>query len=163
MDTTPTASGTRSTSHPASRWGRSRFGGGSALLLVLSLTLGLLLAGGIGALLALFSEGGNPWLAVAVGTIVTLPAATALSWAVFVDWSTITGRLDRPEESIESVWYGRAATGTFHDLLMILGLGAAAFSITRISVDTGILLLVLCGVTMIDFALRYWASARTAR
>ena len=148
---------------PATRWGRSRLGGGSALLLLLSLVLGLLIASCLGALLALFSGERSPWLAFTVGVIITLPAAVALSWAVFVDWSTVAGRVNRPEESIESVWYGRAATGVFHDLLMILGLGAAAFSITRLTVDTGMLLIVLCGLVMIDFAVRYRVAAREGR
>ncbi|MFT4134951.1 hypothetical protein [Microbacterium sp.] len=159
MNTTPAAPGTRSTS----RWGRARFGGGSALLLALSAAGGLLIAGGLGALLALFSTSGDSWLGFAVGSIVTLPAAAALSWALLVDWSTIAGRAKRPEESIENAWYDRAATGTFHDLLMILGLGAAAFSVTRLTFDTGLLFTVLCGVAMADFALRFWATARAAR
>lgn len=159
MDTAPISPGGRS----ASRWGRARFGGGSALLLVLSLAGGLLAASGLGVLIALFSEGSSPWLGFVVGAVVTLPAAVALSWAVLVDWSTIAGRVDRPEESVENIWYGRAATSTFHDLLMILGLGAAAFSITRLTVDTGMLLVVLCGVAMADFALRYWVTARADR
>ncbi|MFT4230464.1 MAG: hypothetical protein QM602_09260 [Microbacterium sp.] len=159
MHAVPATSGAR----PTSRWGRPRFGGGGALLLALSIAGGLLIASGLGGLFALFEQGGSPALAFGVGTAVTLPTAVALSWALMVDWSTIAGRAERAEESIENTWYDRAATGTFHDLLMILGLGAAAFSVTRLAVDTGLLLMVLCGVAMADFALRYWATARVHR
>ncbi|MFT4221001.1 MAG: hypothetical protein QM611_10850 [Microbacterium sp.] len=157
METTPVSP------RATSRWGRSRLGGGSALLLALSLAGGLIVASGLGALLALFGEHGSSWLGFVVGAVITLPAAAALCWALLVDWSTIAGGVERPQESIESVWYGRAATGTFHDILTILGLGAAAFSITRLSIDTGMLFVVLGGLAMADFGLRYWVIARAAR
>lgn len=46
-----------------------------------------------------------------------------------MDRSSIAGAASRPEESVESAWYDRAASGAFHDLIVMLGVGAAVFSI----------------------------------
>ncbi len=159
--TSPAPSG--SSARTRSRFGRARFGGGSALLLSVSALIGLLVSCGLGVLLAAFGGIQRPWIGFVVGAVATLPTSIALAWAVLVDRSTLRGAIDRPQESIESVWYDRAAIGAFHDLLPILGIGAAAFSITRVSIHTGILLTALCLVVMIDFALRYRFASREGR
>ncbi len=146
-----------------SRWGRSRLGGGSASLLSASALLGLLIAAGVGALLALTADTARPLLPFVIGALVTLPTATSLVWALLVDRSTLSGAVDRPEESIESAWYGQAATGALADLIMVLGLGAAAFSLTRVTVDSGALLIVLFTLVAVDFGGRYWAASREGR
>ncbi|MFT4216589.1 MAG: hypothetical protein QM619_05300 [Micropruina sp.] len=154
---------TTTTPRPRSRWGRAWFGGGSGVLLTVSLVLGALLAAGIGALLAMFEGKSNPWLAFGIGAVVTLPTACALVWAIFVDRSTLRGAVDRPEESAENAWYDQAAAGAFNDLILVLGLGAGAFPIFGFSVPASTLLMALVLLAAVDFGLRYWVASRAGR
>ena len=53
----------------------------------------------------------------------------ALGWILVVDRRTVKGAVRNPEESIEAQWYDRATRGTFHDLLVVMGLTAMALSV----------------------------------
>ncbi|MFT4296684.1 MAG: hypothetical protein QM582_14865 [Micropruina sp.] len=133
------------------------------MLLTVSLLLGGLLAAGIGGLLATFG-GQENWLSgFVIGAVVTLPTASALAWAVLVDRSTLRGAVDRPEESVENTWYDQAASGAFNDLIMVIGLGAGAFSIFRVGIAASAVLMVLALLAAADFGLRYWVASRAGR
>lgn len=148
---------------PSAKWGRSRFGGSSAALICTSLGLGLLLAAGAGALFAKFSDIDKPWLAFAVMTVGVLAPFSAMVWAILVDRLTITGATKRPEESVENTWYDQAASGTFTDMLLLLGVTAAVFSIFRFNLNTGLVLAALIVIMMADFGIRYLLKSRRAR
>lgn len=99
----PTASAQQSTI------GRARFSGGTAALVVLSLLVGLAISGGLGALYAWLGETGEAWIRFAIVAVVTLPVSAMLPWALLVDRSSLKGSIERPEDSIESRWYAKAA------------------------------------------------------
>lgn len=152
------------TEHDTARsaWGRSRFGGGSGALIGVSITLGALLACGAGALFAWIGAAERPGLTFALLAAGTLPVWAALAWALLVDRATITGATRRPEESVESDWYTRAAAGVFQDLLLVGGLGAAAFSLGSIHAPVGAVLAAVVALAMLDFGARYLTQKRRA-
>lgn len=150
-------------SRPTSKWGRSRFGGSSKALILTSLSAGALLSAGAGGLFAKFSGIEKPWLAFTVMTVGVLAPFCAMVWAILVDRLTITGVVKRPEESVENKWYDQAASGAFTDMLLILGVTAAIFSIFRFEVNSGLLLAGLIVVMMADFGIRYLLTSRRAR
>ncbi|HMS36428.1 MAG TPA: hypothetical protein PKA93_04630 [Arachnia sp.] len=138
------------------RWGRSRFfGGGGIALVAVSVGIGAALSSGIGGLFAAFGNPTKPLLAFAVVAIVTLPVSTALAWVLLVDRATITGATRNPDESIENVWFERAALGAFGDLMIVLGLGSAAFAVFDLGIAPALLLAALFVLASADFAVRY--------
>jgi MFS family permease len=140
------------------RWGRSRlFGGGSIALVAVSVGIGAVLSSGIGGLFATFGNPTKPWLAFAVVAIVTLPVSAALAWVILVDRTTITGATRNPDDSIENIWFERAALGAFGDLMIVLGLGAAAFAVFGLAVAPALLLGALWVLGSVDFGVRYLA------
>ncbi|RWR18350.1 hypothetical protein D8Y24_11570 [Agrococcus lahaulensis] len=143
-----------------SRFGRARFGGGTPALLAATLLGGAAIASALGALYAALGDQGDPWLRFVVMAVVTLPVAAALVWAASVDRSSLTDATERPEDSVESAWFDRAARGAFGDTFMTVGLAAAAFSITGLQVDTGLLLLALATLIGVDVAVRYLLAKR---
>lgn len=146
-----------------SRFGRARFGGGTPALVAATLLGGAAIASALGALYAALGEQGDQgdaWLRFSVMAVVTLPVAAALVWAASVDRSTLTDATERPEDSVESAWFDRAARGAFGDTFMTVGLAAAAFSITGLQVDTGLLLLGLATLIGVDVAVRYLLAKR---
>jgi hypothetical protein len=137
------------------RFGRSRLGGGSAVLIAAAVIGGALLSSGLGALFASLGEPGDALLRFTVMAVVTLPVAAALVWAVLVDRTSLPEAVERPEDSIESAWYDAAARGAFLDTFVTVSLGAAVFSITGVQVDSGMLLLGLAVLIALDFAVRF--------
>lgn len=138
-----------------SRWGRARFGGSSAVLISISLGIGAAISAAAGALFVALGDVERPILAFALMATFTFPAAAALGWAVLVDRTTLAGAADKPEDSVESAWYDKAASGAFGDVLLVGGLGAGGFALTWIE---GPLTWALSGLVlfaMIDFAVRY--------
>lgn len=117
------------------RWGRSRFGGGSLLLVLVSIGLGIVVSSGIGWLAKASQPAQErPWLLFLAVAVVTLPVTTVGAWALLVDRSTLAGAIDEPEETVENRWYEKAATTTFHFLLATLGIGLAVFSFLRVDI-----------------------------
>ncbi|WP_136787197.1 hypothetical protein [Arthrobacter sp. CAU 1506] len=146
-----------------SRWGQARFGGGTAALLSTSLAIGVLISAGLGGLFVLLTDVERPLLAFAVVVVCTLPVAAALGWAVLVERSTLTGAIDKPEDSIESAWYQKATSGAFGDILLAGGLGAAVFSFTGLEAPIGWILAAVLLFAMLDFAARYlWLKKSAA-
>lgn len=148
-----------STRTPA-RFGRARFGGCSAALILVTVLVGAALAAGLGTGFALLGEPAEAGLRFTVMALVTLPVTAALAWAVLVDRSSLPDAVERPEDSVESAWYDSAARSAFLDVFVTVGLAAAVFSITRVQVDTGMLLLGLAVLIALDFAVRYLLAKR---
>ncbi|MCR2799946.1 hypothetical protein QNO21_12510 [Microbacterium sp. zg-Y818] len=145
-----------------SRWGRARFGGGSATLWGTSLMIGVVVSACGGGLFVALNPDERAGLAFAVVMAGTLPAAAALGWGLLVDRSTIAGAVAKPDDSIESDWYQKAAGGAFHDVLLVGGLGAAAFSFARIEASVGVVLAAVVLFAMLDCAARYLWVKRSA-
>lgn len=141
-------------SAPKSAIGRSRWGGSSAVLLSLSIGLGIVSGTGLGlAAQWVAPVSDRPWwlLPVAIMATTTLPSC-ALWWVLFVDRSTLRGATPNPEESIEAQWYEKAASAAFTISIAVIGVAAAAFSIMRWNVDSGLLLAGACMVMVLCFA-----------
>lgn len=151
MDATP---------RTTARFGRPRFGGGSAALVIASVIVGAAIASGLGALFAWLGDVGSGELRFSVVAIATLPVAAALAWVVLVDRTSLPESTERPEDSVEAAWLDRAAQGAFLDVFVTVGVGAAAFSITGLQVESGMLLLALSVLMVADFAVRYLLAKR---
>ncbi|WP_104091474.1 hypothetical protein [Arthrobacter sp. GMC3] len=137
------------------RWGKARFGGGSAALWSISIGIGAITSAGLGWLFLLLGDVERPVLAFTITLASTLPVTTALGWAVLVDRSTLKGAIEKPDDSIESSWYQKAAVGAFGDILIIGGLGAAVFAFTKIEAPISWCLAAVVLFAMVDFAGRY--------
>lgn len=111
-----------------SRFGRSRFGGSTATLLITSVAIGLVGGLALGAIAAMLRPDDPTWVVLLVFTASTLPIVTALAWVLLVDRATLTDAPRNPGDSIESAWLDTAASGAFWDLVAAAGLGAAALT-----------------------------------
>ncbi len=130
-----------------------------------SLAIGIAVAGAAAALVLLLrpADPGAGLLAVVLAVIL-LPQAAALGWALVVDRRTLRGAVARPEHSIESEWFQKAAAGAFFDLLAICGLAGAAFQLVPVlaPVTAGWPLVALAAIAMSDFGVRYLVASRRA-
>lgn len=139
-----------------SRWGRVRFGRGRASALAPAIPLGIGLAAVIAAVAAAIGfTPTSPWLGAGVLTFTLAGPMIGLAWALCVDRSTLRGATERPEESIESIWYDRATRGAFHDVLMLSGLGLAALMLTGTQVEGTLVLLGVLAVCLVSTVTRY--------
>lgn len=143
-----------------STWGRSRFGGSQATLILVSIlgatALAQLLAWGI---IALQSEQVTWWW-VPVASLAFVPVLAATFWVVLVDRNTIKGATRNPESSIENHWYGKAAETTFHLMIAAMGLGAGAFAIFDWQVAPSLLLASVTVLAMLIFLVSYQVYKR---
>ncbi|MGH3653860.1 hypothetical protein [Glutamicibacter sp.] len=141
-----------------SKWGRSRFGGSSALLIFLSLSGGLMLSAALALVWWMFGAEADQQrriLAGVVFAVLMLPAASALCWVFMLDRDTLAGAVSDPDSSIEGKWYEKAVFGAFHDLIAICGLGALALGILRIDVDPVTMLVGVVVLAAVDTVVRY--------
>lgn len=146
-----------------SRWGRARFGGTTAQLWTAALGIGVLVAAGSGWLFQWLRDGGSPLLEFSVMAAFILPVSTVLGWAVLVDRSTLAGAPRKPEDSVESAWYDKAASGAFTDILLVAGLGCAAVSLLGLEGSFGFVLAAVLLFAMLDFGVRYlWLKKSAA-
>ncbi|MGO2051965.1 hypothetical protein ACT3UD_09890 [Glutamicibacter sp. 287] len=143
-----------------SKWGRSRFGGGSAALIITSLLVGILLSAGGGLLFARLNFPENFVMAALVMMAGLLPVLSVACWALLLDRDTLRGATKNPEISVESQWYDKAAVGVFQDLLLVCGLGGAVFSFLQVQASIGLVLAGVVLLAMVDFAVRYWLIKR---
>lgn len=139
-------------------WGRARFGSGRLSALTVALPAGILLGAGSGWLAAALGIGrSNPVLAFVIFAACLVLPATALVYAVVVDRNTVRGATERPGESVEEQWYGKAAAGSFADL--ILGLGAAATVLAFIPAEPAVslkfVLPAILAACFASFGIRY--------
>ncbi|MGW9404897.1 hypothetical protein ACWGQ2_13145 [Arthrobacter sp. NPDC055585] len=146
-----------------SKWGRAKFGGSSAQLMTASLAAAVLLSAALGWLFMLLRNGDRPMLAFAVMAVFTLPVSAVLAWAGLVDRSTLAGAIEKPEDSVESAWYEKAASGAFTDILLVGGLGCAAVSFLGTEGTVGLVLGSVIAFAMLDFGARYlWLKKAAA-
>lgn len=145
-------------------FGRPRFGGGTGVLIGLSLLIGTVSASGLGLLVVLLgSENARPWLGFLIGATVTLPVCTAGAWALLVDRATLAGAPRDPDSSVESHWYDKAAATTFNVLFAALGIGAGVFAFVDVPVDTSLVLIGYVVLAMTAFWISYLLRKRSER
>lgn len=140
------------------KWGRSRFGSGRTPAMAIAVPAGLLLGAASGAL-SVFAgiAGSNPLLGGLIFALCLTMPAIALVYVVVVDRRTLEGATDRPEESVESGWYDRAAAGAFTDVIVVAGVGATvlAFLPVELLVDLKLVLPTTIAVCFASFGIRY--------
>ncbi|MFD1375201.1 hypothetical protein ACFQ4U_02445 [Micrococcus antarcticus] len=144
------------------RWGKARFGGSSAALIGVSLGIGIFVSASLGWGFSLLGNAERPVLVFALMAIGTLPASAALGWVLLIDRSTLSGVVKRPDDSIESAWYEKAASGAFGDILLVGGLGAAVFAFMKIEAPVSWCLSAMVLFAMLDIAARYLWQKKSA-
>lgn len=127
-----------------------------------ALAIGVLTAGVVGGLTFTFSPSQTPGLLAVVTAAGVLPMGVALGWAILVDRSSITGAVERPEESVESRWLERASVGALMDGFATIGLSAGAIAITQVQVAAHVVLMALWVLLSVDLGVRYLVLRRTA-
>lgn len=143
------------------RWGRVRFGGGRLPALWVAAPMGVILAVAL-ALLFMVTHDSEPHPVVGGVTIaITMVwVCTGLAWALIVDRDTVRGATKNPEQSVESVWFDRAASGAFSDTLLTTGLGTAAIVFARIDISATVALSAVILIAMASCAVRYVIQQR---
>lgn len=148
------------TKKTASTWGSSRFGGGQATLLAVSIVGGAALSLLVGWGIVSFRQADLPGWALPLVSLPLWPVASAGLWVLLVDRSTLKGALRNPEASVESHWYAKAAENTFHSMIAIMGLGAAAFSIFDWDAPVSWVLTATTVLAMLTFLVSYQVYKR---
>jgi len=126
--------------------------------MAIAVPLGLILgaAGGWLAVLAGVVEQ-NPLLGFIVfASCLTLPGVL-LAFVLVVDRKTLEGATETPNDSIESGWYDKATSGSFTDLLLILGVASAILSFipADFPVDLKLVLPAVLAAGALSFGIRY--------
>lgn len=143
---------------PRTKWGYTKFGNSRIPAMAIAIPFGIVL-GIAGGWLSVFIgvTGPNSILGFWVfASCLTMPAV-ALVFALIVDRKTLQGAPERPDDSIESGWYDKAASGSFTDLILVLGLTSVilAFVPRDFPVDLKLVLPSVLGVCFIAFGIRY--------
>lgn len=148
---------------PRTKWGRTRLGTGSTPAMAIAIPLGILigLAGGFLAVVAGVAGSTPPLGFLAFGFCLTFPGI-ALVYAVVVDRNTLEGATERPDDSIESGWYEKATSGSFHDIMVVLGVtvGVLAFIPREFMVDLKIVLPAVLALCFVSTGIRYLVLRR---
>lgn len=145
-----------------SRWGATKTGRRGLGLWGPAVAIGVLAAGVVAGLTFALSPSETPGLLAVVTGVTTLPVGAALGWAVLVDRTSITGAVERPEESVESRWLEQASFGALFDGFAMIGLGAGAIAITGVEVAADVVLIALWVLLTVDVGVRYLVARRTA-
>lgn len=144
-----------------SRWGRATFGGGKVPALWVAAPVGVILAVALAALfVATHSSEPQPLVGGVALALTMVWTCTGLVWVLIVDRDTVRGATKKPEQSIESVWFTRAASGAFTDTLLTTGLGTAAIAFAGIDISATLALSAVIVVAMASFAVRYFTEQR---
>lgn len=144
-----------------SRLGRTRRG---------SSTLPWALGGGVAGVLAMaviviaLNGPARGWPYAVVMAPAVFGAAFAAAWVLVVDRASVRGAVEDPESSAEAGWYDAAALGSFHDLIIVMGLGLAALVIVpgAVSIPAHTVLLILLLAVGIDILVPYQVLKRRA-
>ncbi|MCD9154353.1 hypothetical protein [Aeromicrobium duanguangcaii] len=143
-----------------SSWGRSRFGGGTAVLLAGCTGAALAVSGAL-ALWALTGLDGSRRDEILLVAFVSLPSIFAMAWVALVDPGSIRDAVQRPDDTIESQWLQRAQSGAFTDLLLVLGVVLVAGVIVDLAVSLRVALIALTSFAMADVGVRLvWIRRR---
>lgn len=142
-------------------WGRASIGSGRMPAMAIAVPLGVLLGVALG-FVALWAgvAGPYPVLGVAVFALCLSLPSTALVYVLVVDRSTMRGAVERPEESVESRWYEKAAAGALTDVVLLAGLAVMFMAFVETSLDDTLILGAVVVVAMLSFAIRF-AIARS--
>lgn len=148
------------TKKTASTWGSSRFGGGQATLLTVSIVGGAALSLLVGWGIVSFRQADLAGWALPLVSLPIWPVASAGLWVLLVDRSTLKGAVRNPEASIENHWYAKAAENTFYWMIAIMGLGAGAFSIFDWDAPASLVLTATTVLAMLIFLANYLVYKR---
>lgn len=145
------------------KWGRTKFGAGRTPAMTIAVPAGVVLAGAGGLLSVLAGvTAAHPVLGFWVFTACLTMPAVALVYLLVVDRDTLEGAAERPEESIESRWYDKAASGSFMDL--VAGLGITLIVLTFIPGDLApkldLVLVAVLAACFVSFGIRYLVLRR---
>lgn len=151
------------TTQARTKWGRTKFGTGRTPAMAIAVPAGVLLAVAGGLLSVLVGvTAANPALGFWVFTACLTMPAVALVYVLVVDRDTLQGATERPDESIESGWYDKAASGSFMDL--VAGLGITLIVLTfvpgDVSVDLDLVLAAVVVACFVSFGVRYLVLRR---
>lgn len=141
-------------------WGRSRFGGGTAVLLVACSAIALAVSGAIAGYALAFRDGDAQGILL-VFAILALPSVFAGAWVLLVEPSTLGDVVERPDDTIEVQWLQQAQSGAFTDVLLVLGLTLVAGVFVDLDVSVRLALTLVVGFAMADVAVRVlWLKRR---
>ncbi|GEO97105.1 hypothetical protein [Kocuria turfanensis] len=151
------------TTQARTKWGRTKFGTGRTPAMAIAVPAGVILAGAGGWLSVLVGvTAANPALGFWVFSACLTMPAIALVYVLVVDRDTLEGAVERPDDSIESRWYDRAASGSFMDL--VAGLGITLIVLTfvpgGVSVDLDLVLAAVLAACFASFGIRYLVLRR---
>ncbi|MFF0945336.1 hypothetical protein ACFYE2_14070 [Kocuria sp. CPCC 205300] len=145
------------------KWGRTKFGTGRTPAMAIALPSGVVLAVAGGLLSVLVGvTASNPALGFWVFTSCLTMPAVALVYVLVVDRDTLEGAAERPDDSIESGWYDKAASGSFADLILVLGIASIilTFIPRDFFVDLKLVLPAVVAVCFASFGVRYLVLRR---
>lgn len=144
-------------------WGRAKFAAGRTPAMAIAIPAGVVLAVAGGLLSVLVgATASNPALGFWVFSFCLTMPAVALMYVLVVDRDTLEGATERPNDSIESGWYDKAASGSFTDLIAGLGITSVVltFMPRDFSVDLKLVLPALIAVCFASFGIRYLVLRR---
>ncbi|QOR70780.1 hypothetical protein IM660_00150 [Ruania alkalisoli] len=143
------------------RWGRSQWGRTRPAAWWHAAPLGIVLTVILSIAFSLIGfDAEQRRLALGIGLLCFTGPALALAWIVVVDRSTIRGAVDRPEETVENIWWDKATQHTLYDVVVVIGVGAAVLSLTGWEVTAVTALMALAGLIAADVAIRYVLARR---
>lgn len=129
---------------------------------LLMVAVGALLSSAVATVIALMQED-QAVLAFVLTVVMTLPAALALGWVLFVS-GHVTEPDPHAEDNVEIRWLEKAAFGTCTDVFVTVSIGAAVLTIAgdRLDLDSGLVLLAVGLLLASDLGLRYSMLRRRA-
>lgn len=137
----------------ARRWGLTR-GGTPALRVAVPVGLVAALACGTARVMLVNPDGPYKWIAGVILGACLAPVLIALAWTLLVDRSTLPGAVANAQSTVESAWYDRAASDSFHVLLVVTGVGAGIASLASLTVVSWTLISVFT-LTGLSFGISY--------
>ena len=145
------------------KWGRTKFGTGRIPAMTIAIPAGVVLAV-VGGLLSVLVgvTASNPALGFWVFTFCLTMPAVALMYVLVVDRDTLEGATERPDDSIKSGWYDRAASGSFGDLIVVCGISSIilTFIPRDFFVDLKLVLPAVIALCFASFGIRYLVLRR---
>lgn len=141
-------------------WGATKKGRRGVGLWGSAVGIGVVVSAVMAGLALMVSSSPEPGLLAVVTAAVVLPVGVALGWGIMVDRSSISGAVDRPEESVESRWWDQAASGALMDGFAMIGLGAGAIALTGVEVAADTVLMALWVLLSVDVGIRYLVARR---
>ena len=141
-------------------WGATKKGRRGVGLWGPAVGIGVVVSAVLAGLALMVSSSPEPGLLAVVTAAVVLPVGVALGWGIMVDRSSISGAVDRPEESVESRWWDQAASGALMDGFAMIGLGAGAIALTGVEVAADTVLMALWVLLSVDVGIRYLVARR---